>query len=52
LLQVLSIVQHHFESNTLKEHLHQALANMFTVDIKDGGTAKRKGKVFWGKNYD
>ncbi|CAB4021386.1 spatacsin-like isoform X2, partial [Paramuricea clavata] len=42
--QVLSIAQHHFDSNTLKEHLHQALVNIVTVDIKDGGTPKRKGK--------
>jgi hypothetical protein len=42
---VLSIAQHHFDSNTLKEHLHQALVNIVTVDVKDGGTPKRKGKV-------
>lgn len=42
---MLSIVQHHFESNTLKEHLHQALVNIVTVDVKDGGSPKRKAKV-------
>ncbi|XP_028406945.1 spatacsin-like [Dendronephthya gigantea] len=43
--QVLSIVQHHFESNTVKEHLHQALVNIVTVNIKDGGAPKRKAKT-------